>query len=70
MAFRRVAAHRVVVKDKELKQCVVEIQDGIVVNYYVFSDELPLTEWLGGLIEVKPGDDGNLTAFWNGKLLK
>lgn len=70
MAFRRVAAHRVAVGDKELRQCVVEIQDGIVVNYYVFSDELPLTEWLGGLIEIKPDDDGFLTAYWNGKQLE
>lgn len=70
MNFRRVAAHKVVVGGKELKQCVVEIQDGIVVNYYVFSDELPLTEWLGGLIEVVRDVDGNLVAKWNGTLLE
>lgn len=70
MGFRRVAAHSVKVRGNELKQCVVEISDGTVVNYYTFTDELPLTEWLGGLIEIETCDDGRLTAYWNGTLLE
>lgn len=70
MSFRRVAANRVRIEDKELKRCVVEIEDGIVVNYYVFSGELPFTEWLGGLIEIMLDEKGNLVAFWNRVLLK
>ncbi|MDO4159193.1 MAG: hypothetical protein Q4D41_01900 [Prevotellaceae bacterium] len=68
--FRRVASNRVVVNGKEYRQCVVEVQDGIVVNYYTFTDELPLTEWIGGLIDVKRDEEGILRAYWGGKPLQ
>lgn len=68
--FRRVASNRVKVHGNELKRCVVEVLDGVVVNYYVFSDELPLTEWIGGLIEIVPDEEGRPIAFWNGKRIQ
>lgn len=49
---------------------VVEICEGRVVNYYTFSDELPMTEWLGGRIEIKKNVDGSLSAYWQGTLLE
>ena len=70
MGFRRVAAHRVVIRGEELKQCVVEIMDGKVVNYFTFKDELPLTEWLGGRIDVITDVDGRQVAFWNETMLE
>ena len=50
-----------------LQQAVVEIQEGRVVNYFEFLEELPMTEWLGGEIRVERDEDGILRALWNGK---
>ena len=49
------------------KQAVVEIQEGRVVNYFEFREELPMTEWLGGEIRVERDEEGILRALWNGK---
>lgn len=68
--FRRVAAHRVEFNGKTMERCVVEIEDGRVVNYYTFTDELPLTEWLGGTITITRTDDCILSASWRGQVLK
>lgn len=67
--LRRVAAHEVIIDEEELIQAVVEIEEGRVVNYYEFRDELPLTEWLGGKIEIKRDDEGILRAYQNNKVL-
>lgn len=54
-----------------LRQAVVEIDDkGVVVNYYEFTDELPMTEWLGGQITVSRDDEGMLRAVHNGRILR
>ena len=50
-----------------LQQAVVEIQEGRVVNYFEFREELPMTEWLGGEIRVDRDEEGILRALWNGK---
>ena len=50
-----------------LQQAVVEIQEGRVVNYFEFREELPMTEWLGGEILVERDVEGILRALWNGK---
>ena len=52
-----------------LQQAVVEIQEGRVVNYFEFREELPMTEWLGGEIRVERDEDGILRALWNGKVI-
>ena len=66
--LRRCGAHEVMLPEGEiLRQAVVEIEEGRVVNYYEFRDELPMTEWLGGRIEVKRDDEGILRAWWQGK---
>ena len=53
-----------------LQQAVVEIQEGRVVNFFEFREELPMTEWLGGEIRVERDEDGILRALWNGKYIK
>ena len=63
--IRRCGAHEVRLPGGDcLQQAVVELMEGRVVNYFEFRDELPMTEWLGGLIEVKcdesSGDPGLL----------
>lgn len=66
--LRRCGAHEVITASgATLIQAVVEIEEGRVVNYYEFRDELPMTEWLGGTIEIKRDEDGILRAFWQGK---
>lgn len=68
--MRRCGAHEVRLSDGTvLTQAVVEIEDGRVVNYYEFRDELPMTEWLGGVIEVKRDEEGILRAMWGSKQL-
>lgn len=68
--FRRCGAHSVVLPNlSQLSQAVVEIQEGRVVNYYEFRDELPMTEWLGGTIILQEDEDGVLRAYHNKKQL-
>lgn len=68
--IRRVAAHEVDVCGNEvLEMAVVEILKGRVVNYYTFTDELPMTEWLGGRIEIRREGE-RLSAYWKGRKLK
>ena len=66
--MRRCGAHQVILPDGSiLQQAVVEIQEGRVVNYFGFREELPMTEWLGGEIRVERDEEGILRALWNGK---
>lgn len=68
--MRRCGAHQVILPDGSiLQQAVVEIQEGRVVNYFEFREELPMTEWLGGEIWVERDKEGILRALWNGKVI-
>lgn len=68
--MRRCGAHLVILPDGSiLQQAVVEIQEGRVVNYFEFREELPMTEWLGGEIRVECDEEGILRALWNGKVI-
>ena len=68
--MRRCGAHQVILPDGSiLQQAVVEIQEGRVVNYFEFREELPMTEWLGGKIRVERDEEGTLRALWNGKVI-
>lgn len=69
--IRRCGAHEVRLPGGDcLQQAVVELMEGRVVNYFEFRDELPMTEWLGGLIEVKCDEEGIRRAYWNGRILE
>ena len=68
--MRRCGAHQVILPDGSiLQQAVVEIQEGRVVNYFEFREEFPMTEWLGGEIQVERDEEGILRALWNGKVI-
>lgn len=68
--MRRCGAHQVILPNGSiLQQAVVEIQEGRVVNYFEFREELPMTEWLGGEIRVERDEEGILRALWNGKVI-
>lgn len=56
-SVRRVAAHHVIVKDKDCGRCVVVFNpDGTVLDIHSLTQEEPFTEWLGGtlVIDDKP----------------
>lgn len=68
--MKRCGAHQVILPDGSiLQQAVIEIQEGRVVNYFEFREELPMTEWLGGEIRVERDEEGILRALWNGKVI-
>ena len=70
MEMRRCGAHVVSLPDgSQLTQSVVEVEEGRVVNYYEFRDELPMTEWLGGEISVARDEEGILRATWRNETL-
>lgn len=64
------AANEVVIGDRRLTQCVVEISSGMVTDYYTFEEELPYTEWLGGTIILVRDKENSLRAFKNGNLIQ
>ena len=68
--MRRVGAHKVITEAEELSLAVVEISDDRVVNYFSFTDELPMTEWLGGVVELRRDADGILHAWQNNVIIK
>ena len=70
MEMRRCGAHVVSLPDgSQLTQAVVEVEEGRVVNYYEFRDELPMTEWLGSEISVARDEEGILRATWRNETL-
>ena len=70
MEMRRCGAHVVSLPDgSQLTQAVVEVEEGRVVNYYEFRDELPMPEWLGGEISVARDEEGILRATWRNEKL-
>lgn len=69
-SVRRCAAHQVLNPDGEVTEMgVVEIRDGVVVDSYPLHGEQPMTEWLGGKIEIKRDDTGALRAYHQGQVL-
>lgn len=50
--FRRLGFHELKVSGEVLHQVIVEVIGDRVVNYYEFTDELPMTEWIGGTCEI------------------
>lgn len=62
---RKVAAHRVVTDNGIYRMAVVELEGEKVVGFRQLSGEEPFTEWLGGEIVLKQGDNGDLAAYHN-----
>lgn len=67
---RRIAANRVIIDDRQLIQYVVEIENGIVTNYYPLTEEQPFTEWLGGNILLTKDANGIIRASKDGKFIE
>ena len=69
--MKRYAAHQVLLYNgTTIEQGIVELSDdGIVIRSFPFLYEQPMTEWLGGVIEVKADEAGHLKASHRGRLL-
>ena len=50
--LRRLGFHELKVSGVVLQQAIVEVLGDRVVNYYEFTDEVPMTEWIGGTCEI------------------
>lgn len=50
--FRRLGVHAVCYKNKTYSQCVVETDGEMVVGWFHFDGELPMTEWRGGTVYI------------------
>ncbi|MBR1462683.1 MAG: hypothetical protein IJ604_04800 [Prevotella sp.] len=71
MKTRQVAAHFVNFNGKILPMHVVVICNGKVTECFPLKEEIAMTEWLSGTIEIRNMEDGAYqSAFWKGKLLK
>lgn len=69
--MKRYAAHQIVLEDgTAIEQGIVELSDGgVVARTFPFWHEQPMTEWLGGVIEVKADEAGRLRAYHHGHRL-
>lgn len=71
--MRRVAAHWLFLPDGgKMHLPVVELEDAVVLNYYPIEEELPLTEWLGGVLVLSPVKELNVekNSSWEEVLRK
>jgi len=63
------AAHQAIVGDLCIEPAVVDVEDGKVTGYHLFTDEEPFTEWIGGTVHIKEDEQGILRAYLNDKQL-
>ena len=60
--MRRIAASKVYIdREHVYTNHIVELYDDRVVNHYPLPSELPMTEWLGGVIILSRADDVDLS---------
>lgn len=68
--MRRIGANDVITPDGEiLSPAVVEIDNGMVQQWYRLEMEMPFTEWIGGTIELQADNNGNIMAIKNNRIL-
>ena len=66
---RRVAVNRLIVDDETFVNCIVEICDGVIYDYFTFDEEQPFTEWIGGTWNVVKDAEGRMRAIRDGIML-
>ena len=81
--MRKIAVHKLIVegnalhsrvgeteaKPQDIDMAIIEITDGIVTDYYPFTDEQPQTEWLGGTVVLRRNHQGLIQAYTKKGLL-
>ena len=66
----RIGANDVITPGGEiLSPAVVEIDNGMVQQWYRLDMEMPFTEWIGGTIELQADNNGNIMAIKNNRIL-
>lgn len=66
---RRVAVNRLIVNDETFVNCILEICDGVIYDYFTFDEEQPFTEWVGGTWNVVKDAEGKMRAIRDGIML-
>lgn len=69
-SLRRIAANVIQTTTGTIKQGIVVIEDGIVVQTYPFSEEEAMTEWITGTIILRFDNEGKYRAYKGDQLLK
>lgn len=67
---RRIGVHEVVIDGAVTQMCIIEICDGIVMDYHMFHDEEPMTEWLGGTVIIRYDRERKLRAYRDNELIE
>lgn len=44
--------NRVIMDGVQYLQCIVTIKDDEIIDFRIFTEEQPFTEWVGGTIEI------------------
>ncbi len=68
--IRRIGANIIETEMGVIKQGIVVIEDGIVLETYPFTEEEPMTEWTTGTITIRLDNDGKPRAYKDKQLLK
>ncbi len=63
---RHIAVHEVIFNGQTLNMCILDIDDGIITGYHQFNAEEPMVEWVGGVMELRNDECGNIIAYRNG----
>ena len=66
--MRRIAVNAVICEKERIEPAVIEIVGDRVERFFQLTEELAMTEWIGGEVVVQ-GRQGELRAYKDGQLL-
>ena len=69
--MRRIAVNAVICEKERMEPAVIEIVGDRVERFFQLTEELSMTEWIGGevIIQGRQGKQGELRAYKDGQLL-
>lgn len=66
--MRRIAVNAVICEKERIEPAVIEIVGDRVERFFQLTEELSMTEWIGGEVIIH-GKQGELRAYKDGQLL-
>ena len=66
--MRRIAVNTAIYNNKYIEPAVIEIVGDRVERFFQLTEELSMTEWIGGEVIIQ-GKQGELRAYKDGQLL-
>ena len=66
--MRRIAVNTAIYNNKYIEPAVIEIVGDRVERFFQLTEELSMTEWIGGEVIIQ-GRQGGLRAYKDGQLL-